>query len=327
MKSLTRLDSYLGIEGQWAALLTTSTVDTLFCTLQWQRTWWEQFGGDAEMLLLCLKGDDGIQGIAPLSRSNGTISFIGGRDVNDYSDFLVSRGTEHSFYSSLVDHLDVEQWEKLELSSLPNHSPTLVYLPDLARARGYQVEVSEEDVAPGIALPEDWELYLQSLSKKDRHELRRKFRRMDSLEEEVKLVKYSNPDEVDANLEQFFILMRQSKEAKHRFLTPERERFFRKIAGVLAKMDVFRLFFLEMGEKRVAAAMCFDYGGARLLYNSGYDPSFGYYSVGLLLKAMCLKDAIGEGKAYFDFLRGPEPYKYDLGAQDTSLYQMVVTRS
>jgi len=327
LKSLTRLDSYLGIEGQWAALLTTSTVDTLFCTLQWQRTWWEQFGGDAEMLLLCLKGDDGIQGIAPLSRSNGTISFIGGRDVNDYSDFLVSRGTEHSFYSSLVDHLDGEQWEKLELSSLPNHSPTLVYLPDLARARGYQVEVSEEDVAPGIALPEDWELYLQSLSKKDRHELRRKFRRMDSLEEEVKLVKYSNPDEVDANLEQFFILMRQSKEAKHRFLTPERERFFRKIAGVLAKMDVFRLFFLEMGEKRVAAAMCFDYGGARLLYNSGYDPSFGYYSVGLLLKAMCLKDAIEEGKAYFDFLRGPEPYKYDLGAQDTSLYQMVVTRS
>ena len=80
-------------------------------------------------------------------------------------------------------------------------------------------------------------------------------------------------------------------------------------------------------EKRVAAAMCFDYGGARLLYNSGYDPSYGYYSVGLLLKALCLKDAIEQGKAYFDFLRGPEPYKYDLGAKNTALYQMVVTRS
>ena len=98
-------------------------------------------------------------------------------------------------------------------------------------------------------MPEDWEHYLQSLSKKDRHELRRKFRRMDSSGEEVKLIKYSSPAEVDSNLEQFFILMRQSKEAKHRFLTPDRERFFRSVAGVLANMDVFRLFFLEMGEK------------------------------------------------------------------------------
>ena len=136
MKGLTRLDSYRGTEEQWAALLTTSTVDTLFCTPQWQRTWWEQFGGDAEMLLLCLKDDGGIQGIAPLSRRNGTISFIGGRDVSDYSDFLVSRGTEHCFYSSLVDHLDGEQWDKLELSSMPTHSPTLVYLPELAQSPG-----------------------------------------------------------------------------------------------------------------------------------------------------------------------------------------------
>jgi CelD/BcsL family acetyltransferase involved in cellulose biosynthesis len=327
LKGLTRLNSYRETEEQWTALLATSTVDTLFCTPQWQGTWWEQFGGDSEMLLLCLKGDEGITGIAPLSRRNGTISFIGSRDVSDYSDFLVSRGAERCFYSSLVDHLDGEQWEQLELSSLPTHSPTLVYLPELARGRGYHVDVVEEDVAPGIALPDDWERYLQSLSKKDRHELRRKFRRLDSSGEEVKLVKYSSPAEAVTDLDDFFTLMRQSKEAKHRFLTPDRERFFRKVAGVLANMNVFRLFFLEMGEKRVAAAMCFDYGGARLLYNSGYDPSYGYYSVGLLLKALCLKDAIEQGKAYFDFLRGPEPYKYDLGAKNTALYQMVVTRS
>ena len=63
---------------------------------------------------------------------------------------------------------------------------------------------------------------------------------------------------------------------------------------------------------------------ARLLYNSGYDPSLSYFSVGLLLHAMCVKDAIEKGIEYFDFLRGPEPYKAHLGGIQKSLYRMVV---
>ena len=38
------------------------------------------------------------------------------------------------------------------------------------------------------------------------------------------------------------------------------------------------------------------------------------------------RQAIEEGKRYFDFLRGPEPYKHHLGGQQQNLYQMVVTR-
>jgi len=62
------------------------------------------------------------------------------------------------------------------------------------------------------------------------------------------------------------------------------------------------------------------------LYNSGYDPSLSYYSVGLLLHAMCVKDAIDQGIGHFDFLRGPEPYKAHLGGRQKSLYRMVVKR-
>ena len=39
----------------------------------------------------------------------------------------------------------------------------------------------------------------------------------------------------------------------------------------------------------------------RLLYNSGYDPEFSYYSVGLLLDALCLREAIEQKLRYFDF--------------------------
>ena len=328
MTPLDGLEPYRGTEDRWNDLLSRCQVDTLFISPRWQKVWWDQFGDGAEKLVLCLKKSDGeVDGIAPLARREGTISFIGSEDLFDYNDFLVCQGGEHRFYSSLLNYLNGEVWDTLDLVSLRENSPTLAYLPDLARERGYTVVVEEEDVAPGLELPASWEDYLQALSKKDRHELKRKMRRLHSSGEEVGFQKLSGPGEVEDGLEDFLCLMRFSKEDKQRFLTEPRERFFRSIAREMAEAGAIRLFFLALGGQRVAAALCFDYGGARLLYNSGFSPAFSYYSVGLLLKAMCVRDAIEEGKTYFDFLRGPEPYKYDLGGINRTLYQMVVRRS
>ena len=327
MSPFTRLASYRDREEQWRDLLSTSAVDTIFITPQWQKVWWDQFGDGAEMLLLSLQGQNGIEGMAPLARREGTITFIGSQDLFDYNDFLVSKGAESRFYSYLLNHLDGEEWETIELFSVPENSPTLTYLPDLARRHGHSVEVKEEDVAPGLNLPGSWDGYLEGLSKKDRHELRRKLRRLYSADQEFRLSKVTDPVEIENNLESFFVLMRTSRGAKHHFLTPAREQFFRKVTAEMSMIGVFKLFFLDQGGQPVAAAMCFDYGPARLLYNSGYDPAYHYFGVGLMLKALCLKDAIEDGKSYFDFLRGSEPYKYDLGGKDRTVYQLVVTRA
>ena len=163
------------------------------------------------------------------------------------------------------------------------------------------------------------------LSGKDRHELRRKLRRLES-SGEYRWYCRSEMAEVEEDLGDFFSLLRESREDKKNFLTPQRERFFRSVATQMAAMGQVKLCFLELGGQRAAAALCFDYGQSRMLYNSGFDPAYGYYSVGLLVKALCLKDAIECGHQYFDFLRGDEAYKYDLGGKDRVLYRMVVKR-
>ncbi len=327
MSGLTRLNSYADAEEVWKSVLNGPVSHTIFTTHQWQKTWWKLFGDGAEMMMLCMNSGDKVDAIAPLARRNGTISFIGSQDLNDYGDFLVAPGSELRFYTSLMDFLEGEPWNSVRLSSLAADSPTLVHLPELALSRGYSVDIEEEDVAPKVKLPDNWETYLGLLSKKDRHELRRKLRRLESAHGDLAFRVYSSPEDVEANLEDFFPLMRKSKQEKRRFLTPEREQFFRSIAGEIAEMGAFRLFFLELDGKRVAAAMCFDYRNARRLYNSGYDPDYSYYSVGLALKAMCVRDAIEIGLECFDFLRGPEPYKYDLGGKDTTIYQITVRRN
>ena len=299
----------------------------LFLSRQWQEVWWESFGDGRELTGFSLEAPDGTTGaVASLSRSGDSIGFVGSPDTFDYNDFLVRPGFEDTFYSALLDILAGWNWSELRLDSLIEHSPTLAYLPEMASGRGYAVETEYEDVTSGVSLPGDWESYLALLSKKDRHELRRKLRRLDT-QTDWRWYCLSGRDEVLGRLDDFLSLMRASSADKAEFMTPDRERFFRDLAARMAELDHIRLFFLEVDRQLAASSLCFDYASTRLLYNSGYDPGLSYYSVGLLLHAMCVKDAIEQGISYFDFLRGPEPYKAHLGGHQKSLYRMVVKRA
>ncbi len=327
----TPITSFHDIESEWESVLQDSPADTLFLTPQWQKVWWDTFGAGRTMCGFSYPLPDGSVGdgpaaIASLAKSGDTISFIGSQDTFDYNDFAIRPGHEEGFYRALLERMEEQNCRMLRLDSLRESSPTLKLFAEMARGRGYTVDIEQEDVTSGITLPGSWDEYLGLLNKKDRHELRRKLRRMDS-QTDWKWYSISNPAQVAERLEEFITLMRQSRIDKDEFLTPEREHFFHNVTQRMAELDQLQLYFLDMDGSTVATSLCFDYAGSRLLYNSGYDPEYGYFSVGLLLNAMCLKDAIDRGLAYFDFLRGSEPYKARLGGQQRSLYQMVVTKS
>ncbi len=318
-------NSFEDVTAEWNRLLPHCAVNTLFQTPQWQKAWWEELGKGEPLCFLRFGGENGTEGMASLRGGDGVLTFVGDKNVCDYNDFLVPRGKEENFYRELVEYLGDLKWNTLVLYSLNHSSPTLGFLPDMARSKGYSVEVVQDEVCPGKALPKTWDEYLNSLSKKNRHELRRKLRRLETAPD-MKWYALRAVDEIEGAMDDFLNLLRMSRETKHRFLTPEREKFFRGIGKEMGNLDVVRLYFMEVEGKRVASALCFDYGSSRFLYNSGYNQDYGYYSVGLLLKAFTVKDAIEEGKAYYDFLRGNEPYKYDLGGEDKPLYTMTVTR-
>ena len=300
---------------------------SIFLSPQWQEVWWGNFGAEREMIGFSVPSSaGGVDALASLARLGDSIGFVGAPDTFDYNDFLVRPGFEETFYPTLLDVLDSWDWGELRLDSLLEHSPTLEHLPDIARERGYDVAVEYEDVTSGLCLPGDWEEYLGLLGKKDRHELRRKLRRLDS-QTDWRWYCLTSPEEVIGSFDEFLSLMRMSRTDKEEYMTPERERFFRALAQRMAELDQIRLFFMEIDGEKAASSLCFDFGQTRLLYNSGYDPGFSYYSVGLLLHAMSVRDAIERGLGYFDFLRGPEPYKAHLGGRQKSLYRMVVKRS
>ena len=323
---IVAMESFQQFLSEWEDLLKASPVNSIYLTPQWQQVWWDYYGMDRELAGFYVDESGLLMAVASLSKQGDEVTFTGGPETFDYNDFLVRPGVESTFFPTLFKELRSDGVKSITLCSLQEDSPTLEYLPDVAATHGFVVSVIEEDVSPGLSLPETWEAYLAQLSKKDRHELRRKFRRLEALDD-WNWYYLESASDIEDRFDEFLRLMRMSAPEKEEYMTDERERFFRSMAAKMARLGLVKLFFLELNGVSVAASLCFDYGLSRLLYNSGYDPEMSFYSVGLLMNAICLKDAIEQGAVYFDFLRGSEPYKYHLGGKNHTLYQMVVTKS
>jgi CelD/BcsL family acetyltransferase involved in cellulose biosynthesis len=320
------LDSFTSLEEKWQELLVTCATNQIFLTPQWQRAWWQVFGKGYELLLLSVHEASELVGIAPMMRQNERLSFIGSSDVCDYMDFIVRRGREDFVFPRLLDRLESLEWNIIDLESLLPHSLALSCLAPLARQRGYQVQIEQMDLSPQLFLPSSWDEYLALLKAKDRHELRRKLRRLEQTKA-TRSYTITEKEQLRREMESFFVLFKMSDFQKACFMTDQKREFFEVMVSSLAEKGYVRLSFMEVGGVRAASSLCFDYENEVYLYNSAYDPTHTHLSVSLLLKVFCIREAIDNGKKRFDFLRGDESYKYDLGGQDVPIYRCVIARS
>ena len=319
---------------EWNGLLHRSAADTVFLTLEFQRTWW-RYLGEGDVVILAVRNGAELVGIAPLfattdDQGRRTLSFIGCVDVADYLDFIVAEGWEEVVYAALVDYMtgpSAPAWDVLDLCNVHQSSPTLSLLPSLAEQRGWSVSNDRDDVCPIVMLPETWEDYLKMLDGKQRHEIRRKLRRADAQADVDCYVVGQEHDLVD-EIEDFLDLMAASSPDKAAFLTPRMRSFFRELARAIDDAGWLQLAFLEVDGQKAAAYFNFIYNNRVLVYNSGLDwQSFPKIGAGIILTAHCIRYAIERGHEAFDFMRGGERYKYQFGGQDVEVRRLRVCRA
>ncbi len=312
-------DHFDEIYADWEKLI-ENVDNSPFISPFWQKLWWEHFG-EGDLYIAKIVDDKDIIGIAPLYLNGNVARFIGGTDLFDYQDLIFLKGYEELGVKAFLNHISKLYWDKIELVSIPEDSLNLDLLKRFSEDYGFIFEDTNLETSPGEYLPGTWEEYISSLSKKNRHELRRKLKRIDS--HGYKFYKSSKLDILNS-LPDFFRLHKLSSDDKSEFMTLEREQFFTEIAIHHIEKNQMNLSFLEMSGIRVATSFCFDYGSATYLYNSGFDRNFSSFSVGLICNALVIQSSIQEGKNYFDFLRGDERYKYHLGGVDKSVRKIVL---
>ena len=318
MRPSVTLESFDGLVSAWPDLRRRLRWDSVFVLPWWLQAWWQAFGAGAELHLCAVRQGEAVMGIAPLLVKGEEASFIGSADVCDYLDFVVAPGREQDFFDILLENLRQKGIGRLDLCCLRPDSTAATDLVSMAESRGYGVSCEQGDVSFELDLPSTWDEYLGMLSTKQRHEVRRKLRRLQQAGD----VNYRLVDGSDALphfMDVFLKLLRESRECKAAFMTPPMESFFVSVAGSMAEAGLLKFGILEFNASPVAAVMCFDYEDNVYLYNSGYDPQYGFLSVGLLCKVLCIKDSIERGKKRFDFLKGQEAYKYRLGGREVPI--------
>jgi len=290
-----------------------------FVLPSWLKVWWQELGSGAELHLGVVRQGENVIGIAPLLVREGKTSFIGSADVCDYLDFVIASGRERDFFGVLLSDLREKGIRHLDLRPVRPDSTVLTNLVPIAQNRGYEVLCHPADVSLELDLPSTWDEYLAILATKQRHEVRRKLRRLSEAGKvEHRCVEVSR--EVGDYLDIFLKLFSLSRDEKASFMNPKMESFFRSLAKAMAEIGLLRLGIIQLDKVPAAMTMGFDYNDSHYLYNSAYDPQFNYLSVGLLCKVLCLKESIEKGRKKWDFLKGGEPYKYQLGGQEIPLY-------
>lgn len=317
------LSDFDRLKQPWQQICESSERKLLFSSPTWSKLWWDHFGISSELYLASVIDHGETIGIAPLRLHDNKVKFIGSDDVCDFLDFVVREGQERVFFDVLLDHLSSQSLTSLELSTLLPDSTTLSFLSEPARTRGFTVLSEQIDVTVDMPLPRDIATYVSSLKGKQRHEILRKERR---LNEEGK-INFSISDEAAKDkIDLFLRFFRESREDKNKFLTGEIEAYFRDLIALSAGEGMLRMGILELNSVPVAVTLCFAYQNDIYLYNSGYNPDYRWLSVGILSKYFCIKHSIESGQRRFDFLKGNETYKFNLGGREVPLYRCVITR-
>ena len=268
--------------------------------------------------------------------------FFGSAYHTDYATILAStrdlNGVASALVRALADPPDPQHgsqpWDVVDLRRLKTDDPALAVLEacfrDAAPAHGWRVTREREDVCPVVTAPgADWDEYLATLDKKDRHEIRRKWRRAEG--HGVIGVEIGPPD--PAGLERFIELHQARFGEEGLFPATAGGARSRRFVERLAELErsepdggQLRLAQVTVGGRLIYAALSFETDDTCFLYNAGMDPSASQLAPGVVGAAAYFRDRLAAGKRRFDFLRGDEPYKYEWGARDEVIERLLVER-
>lgn len=327
------------LETEWNNLLAESINHVPFLRFEYLQIWWSTRGGgewpqDARLAIVTARQDNKLIGIAPLFwaqwEGKPTLLLVGSIEISDYLDFIAREADLAEFTTALLDYLagpdsGLPAWERLDLYNVLENSATLQSLRTAADARGWTFASEPFRPAMTIQLPGDWEAYLASIDKKQRHEIRRKMRRSYSNQLPVRWYVSKDPQTIDEDITAFIRLMENDPE-KAAFMTPQMRENFTLTARCAFDAGCLMLAFLEIDGNKAAGYMSFDYLNQLWVYNSGMNGSYNEYSPGWVLLGELLKWSNENSYKVFDFMRGDEDYKIRFGARRHDVMRLTVTK-
>jgi CelD/BcsL family acetyltransferase involved in cellulose biosynthesis len=323
---------------EWRALQAQCPEATPYQTWEWNAAWWRHFGARKRAHILTFRTERGaLVGIAPfyVSRHLGTplrrLAWMG-TGPSDYLGPLVLPEFAGEVASALLDYLaaGMRGWDMADLQQLPPASPLMAHAPYPWPERPADTQsVLPMEPCPYLPLSPTWEELTKRLGKKMRSNLGYYERLLHKTFPDARYF-LADAQTLDAGMSALFALHQSRWNARWLpgVLGNKRvQAFHREVAARFLEGGRLRLHLLYADGAIRSALYCFSCGGRLLYYLGGFAPEMSRYSLGTLLTAHAIREAIEEGCTEFDFLRGSEPYKYRWQPEERVNSRLLLLRS
>ena len=314
-------DEFLKLRSEWNALLESSRSDFVFLTHEWLSAWWKHMADGRRLSIVTAREGGELIGILPVVERAAqlarmmpcTLEFLGSGVIgSDYLDVIAARGRECEVVVEFADYLH-SHGRMLQLSQLRSESCLSSVLADQLRQHAWTVVEAKLNVCPYIELRgHTWDTYVATLGPNVRKNINRYLRNLPkTFDMRVDCVQTAS--DAQTALQIAVDLHRKrwgTRGVSEAFHSESVRAFHREFVQLAAERGWLRLLILWLNARPVAALYGLRYGPTFYFYQSGFDPDYSKYSVGVATMGLAIRRAIEEGAAEYDFLHGNEEYKF-----------------
>ncbi len=322
------------LRSEWDALLQVCPSDCIFLTWEWLYTWWLHLPGKRKIHIIVVRQDGLLIALAPLALRPASIrrlmpwrvlEFLASGSVgSDYLSFLIRPGHEqiavHEISRSLTQSGRMLELVRIEKSSVP-----MAELSRQLQESGWKSVGLTTNYCPySILSGHTWESYLDSLHANHRINLGKMLRRLHK-DFDVTLQVAATESERQWAMDVFVRLHLRRWSGKGGSTALNRQElidFHRAFSGISLEQGWLKLYTLLLDGAPVSSLYVFKYRNVYHHYQSAFDPDYHKYSLGTVIIALAIKDAIEDGALEFDFLHDNETYKYLWARQERELIRL-----
>jgi hypothetical protein len=242
------------------------------------------------------------------------VAFLGDGVASDYMDIFTKPGHEEKCCRAVLERLGVDTAQEvllIEFDAVCADSNIYRYVVE-ERVAGENVLVLPRFECPRALLAPVFEKYIGGLGSSTRYDIRRKERKLHKHFPGV-TVRHLDASRHPEMLNVLFGLHSERwdtiRNKDSTFNTPFRRRFNEELLRQLGGEEgCFSC--VAVGDEPASIMYLFLYKKNVFFYQNGWKPAYSAYSIGLYNVQQAIRYAIGNGFKTFDFLRGPEAYKY-----------------
>lgn len=266
----------------------------------WFSAWWHAFG-TGQLRILTAFEDGRVMGILPLFNVRGALSSLTNAESGCFGFLAANEPVAEALSCAIFRY----QPRHVYLSAMSPADGGTTLVGEAANIAKYCVSTESYEAAPYIRTDRSWDDYEGGLRRKFRSELRRRRRRLED-EGRLTLDVSDGREGLQELLEEGFRIEGSGWKESHRTsinTNPALRRFYTEFAQWAAERGWLRLAFLRVDDRAIAFDYCFEYNKIHYLQKTGYEPSFGKFAPGVIMRHLMIERAFSaEDITTYDFL-------------------------